>query len=70
MSTQHYSEADARLEYLAWRTWFMKRAHSNAQLKRAKKVTMEELQDDAMVDMDSTTSGDHLHFGRHLPTLE
>jgi hypothetical protein len=54
-STQHYSENDARLEYLAWRTWFMKQQRSRA-LTRRKKVAVEDLPDDSIID-DATTSG-------------
>ena len=58
VSTRHHSEADARLEYLAWRTWFMKRQHSNAELRRARKGSHLEDSNDDIVDNDSTTSGE------------
>ncbi len=29
-SAKHYGEKDARLEYLSWRVWFMKRKHALA----------------------------------------
>ena len=54
-STQHYTEDKARLEYLAWRTWFMKQQRSRAAGRR-KKVAVEDLPDDSIID-DATTSG-------------
>lgn len=54
-STQHYTEDKARLEYLAWRTWFMKQQRSRAASRR-KKVAVEDLPDDSIID-DATTSG-------------
>ena len=53
-STQHYSEESARMEYLAWRTWFMKQARNR---RRQKRVSVEDLPDDSIIDNDSTTSG-------------
>ena len=34
-SAKHYGEKDARLEYLSWRVWFMKRNRAKAKLDHA-----------------------------------
>ena len=35
-SSRHYGEKDARLEYLSWRVWFMKRNRARAKQDQAK----------------------------------
>ena len=35
-SARHYGEKDARLEYLSWRVWFMKRNRARAKQDQAK----------------------------------
>ena len=35
-SARHYGEKDARLEYLSWRVWFMKRNRALAKQDKAK----------------------------------
>jgi hypothetical protein len=36
-SAKHYGEKDARLEYLSWRVWFMKRKHALAKEEHQKR---------------------------------
>ncbi len=39
-SAKHYGEKDARLEYLSWRVWFMKRNRALAKEERRKRDTL------------------------------
>ena len=42
-SAKHYEEKDARLEYLSWRVWFMKRNHARVKREDAKTLAAEKV---------------------------
>ena len=42
-SAKHYEEKDARLEYLSWRVWFMKRNHARVKREDAKVLAAEKV---------------------------
>ena len=37
-SSRHYGENDARLEYLSWRVWFMKRNRARVQREEGRRL--------------------------------
>lgn len=64
-SAKHYGEKDARLEYLSWRVWFMKRNRALAKEERRKRdaLLVEEgtsglVQDEEGASHDGETSDD------------
>ena len=59
-SAKHYEEKDARLEYLSWRVWFMKRNHARVKREDAKTLAAEkvELPDDQVLDTEEDASDD------------
>ena len=53
-STRHYGEKDARLEYLSWRVWFMKRNRERVRKEEGRRIASQlQLDDDSVqVDLD------------------
>lgn len=43
-SAKHYEEKDARLEYLSWRVWFMKRNHARVKREDARVLAAEKVE--------------------------
>ena len=58
-SAKHYEEKDARLEYLSWRVWFMKRNHARVKREDAKILAAEKVElpeDDHVLDTEDIGS--------------
>lgn len=83
-SAKHYGEKDARLEYLSWRVWFMKRKHALAKDEKearqmaglvedaTSRIHDEETSDDEpMLSATSTGSkGVSFHLPKREPSLQ
>jgi len=57
-SAKHYEEKDARLEYLSWRVWFMKRNHARVKWEDAKTLAAEKVdlpEDDPVLDTEDAS---------------
>ncbi|KAA6420901.1 MAG: Sucrose-phosphate synthase [Trebouxia sp. A1-2] len=57
-SAKHYEEKDARLEYLSWRVWFMKRNHARVKREDAKTLAAEKVdlpEDDHVLDTEDAS---------------
>lgn len=57
-SAKHYEEKDARLEYLSWRVWFMKRNHARVKREDAKTLAAEKVdlpEDDPVLDTEDAS---------------
>ncbi len=60
-SAKHYEEKDARLEYLSWRVWFMKRNHARVKREDAKILAAEKVdlaEDDHVLDTEDADASD------------
>ena len=60
-SAKHYEEKDARLEYLSWRVWFMKRNHARVKREDAKVLAAEKIdlpEDEAVLDTEDASDED------------
>ena len=51
-STRHYGEKDARLEYLSWRVWFMKRNKERVRKEEGRRIASQLQLDDEPVQVD------------------
>lgn len=51
-SSRHYGEKDARLEYLSWRVWFMKRNRDRVRKEEAGRIVAQLQLDDEPVQID------------------
>ena len=49
-SARHYGEKDARLEYLSWRVWFMKRNKARVMAEEQKLLDQEDLAEEFKLD--------------------
>ena len=60
-SAKHYEEKDARLEYLSWRVWFMKRNHARVKREDAKVLAAEKIElpeDEHVLDTEDASDED------------
>lgn len=60
-SAKHYEEKDARLEYLSWRVWFMKRNHARVKREDAKVLAAEKVdlpEDGPVLDTEDASDDD------------
>lgn len=60
-SAKHYEEKDARLEYLSWRVWFMKRNHARVKREDAKVLAAEKVdlpEDEHVLDTEDASDED------------
>ena len=57
-SAKHYGEKDARLEYLSWRVWFMKRNRALAKEERRRRAALLAEEGSSVTVQDEETSHD------------
>ena len=60
-SAKHYEEKDARLEYLSWRVWFMKRNHARVKREDARVLAAEKIdlpEDEHVLDTEDASDED------------